>query len=257
MVDEAQDPMPIFQVQVRAGESNLERKTNRLKAMYSMLPLTKLPPIPLQDVVYEMRNIHDEPFPGCLAEFFHIGLSAMDERDNVTEEFCRLLEVFRFVLTSSGIVSAVTPSFARPRSLPKRADARGKSWPATIMRTSARHDDSSRKFPRALIRDRPGAERRSDVLRFLSVSFSLSVSLFPSVLGLDRCSSCLSLGFFFLECLERERITKIREEARRSKITRERAVWISRGGELFDSRAKERRATPIVDCDCQKRKSSE
>jgi len=34
-------------------------------------------------------------------------------------------------------------------------------------------------------------------------------------------------------------------------------VWISRGRELFDSRAKERRATPIVDCDCQKRKSSE
>lgn len=42
--------------------------------------------------MYKMRNIHEEPFPGDVLEFLNIGRSVMDERDNVGQEFFRLLK---------------------------------------------------------------------------------------------------------------------------------------------------------------------
>lgn len=93
------DQIPIFQVQVRVTKDNLGEKPHFEKVMYSMRPLTTLPPISPQDVVYKMKNIHEEKpvdfHRGRLSELFRAGMMyKQDGREEFNEEYRRLFKVF-------------------------------------------------------------------------------------------------------------------------------------------------------------------
>lgn len=160
--------------------------------MYALRPIFDLPPCSPSKVMYKLPNILADKDDG--SSHVEADIDAKMPDDVVTEQVIRLLQVS--VSFPRAVPRCKQRYIVRSRAPVHARGARSRArQPRPRLCVRTRHDDSSRKFPPVLIRDRSRAVRRSDVSRFLSLSLS----------GLDRCVlPAPPLSIVFFERLKRE-----------------------------------------------------